>query len=392
MTAAPRPVLDGLRVVDFTRVMSGPLCTAMLADLGAEVIKIEDPRGGDISRQVPPFVGSESAYFAVLNRNKKSVALDLKSDEGRQVAEALMASADVVVENFRPGVMARLGLGWEAARAANPRLVYASISGFGQSGAFAGLPAYDLVIQAMSGLMHATGAAGGPATAVGESITDATAGLLAAWAVMVALYDRERTGRGRHLDVAMMDSILSLMATNVSQDLNAGPPSERRGSRHPATCPVDAFEAADGGFVLVCFGDGPFTKLAAAIGRPELAEDPRFASNAARLENEPALKDILNAWAAGRPVETVLAELRAADIPSAPIWSIRDLAAQGYLDERGLARTAVSPDGAEIAVTGPAVRFGAEPAERPATLPALGADTDSVLVALSGRERRANTA
>jgi len=384
MSTQQRPILEGVRILDFTRVMSGPLCTAMLADLGAEVIKVEEPHGGDISRVVPPLVDSVSAYFGILNRNKKSIALDLKSTEGQRIAKQLMASADIVVENFRPGVMSRLGLGWKKISLANPRLIYASISGFGQSGRFAKLPAYDLIVQAMSGLMHATGQAEGPPTAVGESITDACAGVFASWGILAALFDREKTGQGRRVDVAMLDSILAMMATNVSQELNGGEQSFRRGSRHPATCPVDEFQARDGSFVVVCFGDKPFRKLVTAIDMPGLADNPRFATNEMRLKHEPELKEILNRWAAEKTVESALTILRGADLPCAPVWSLRTLIEDGYLEERGLLQQAFSMSGQKIEVTSQPVRFDGSRGDAVATIPELGAQTSHVLSTVLG--------
>ena len=202
-------LLEGVRILDLSRVMSGPFCTAMLADLGAEVIKIEIPGNGDDSRFFGPFVDGESAYFMLLNRGKKSLTLDLKSDEGKKILMATVAECDVVVENFRPGVAQRLGLDYDTLKSENPALIYASISGFGQDGPFADRPAYDLIVQAMSGLMHITGQRDGPPTAVGESVVDVCTGMFAAWGIMSALFARERTGKGRYLDVAMLDSMYS---------------------------------------------------------------------------------------------------------------------------------------------------------------------------------------
>ncbi len=351
-------IFRGIRVVDFTRVMSGPFCTAMLADLGAEVIKVEDPDGGDISRHVLPNVGGVSAYFAYLNRNKKSIALDLKVIEARQAVLELIATADVVVENFRPGVADRLGIGWRDVARVNPSAIYASISGFGQSGKFAGHPAYDLIVQAMSGLMDATGFADGPPTAVGESIVDACVGVFAAWGIAAALYNRERTGRGEQVDVAMMDSILTMMATKLSRELNTDQPLLRQGNRHPATCPVDSFSASDGDFVIVCFGDAAFRRLAASIGKPELTAHPDFATNEERLENEPRLQEILGDWAGNLTVSEALETLQAANIPCGPVWSLRELIGTGYLDRCGLVKTMPLPSGGSIRIARQPVRFG----------------------------------
>jgi CoA:oxalate CoA-transferase len=376
-------LLQGIRVIDFTRVMSGPLCTAMLADLGAEVIKIEHPEGGDITRHVPPFVDSISAYFGFLNRDKKSVALDLKNPAARDLARQMIESADVVVENFRPGVMDRLGLGWADASRANGRLIYASISGFGQTGPFSDFAAYDLVVQAMSGLMNATGQADGPPTAVGESITDASAGVFAAWGIAVALFERGRTGKGRRVDVSMMESVLSMMATNLSNELNTETPLVRRGSRHAATSPVDQYRACNGSFVIVCFGDAEFRKLCVAIGNAALAGMPEFETNAARLANEPRLRSIIADWAVGRTVDEALGILRAADIPCAAVRSFRELVNSEYLAERKFVRVANLPSGGKLRFVPQPVRFGMDVAEggapTPATLSAIGADTGHCL-------------
>jgi CoA:oxalate CoA-transferase len=279
-------LLDGVRVLDLSRVMSGPFCTAMLADLGAEVIKIEMPGGGDDSRHFGPFQDGESAYFMLLNRGKKSMTLDLKSERGREILMAMVKSSDVVIENFRPGVAKRLGLDYESLSQLHPGLIYASISGFGQEGPLADRPAYDLIVQAMSGLMNVTGQRDGPPTAVGESVIDVCTGMFAAWGISTALYDRERTGKGRNLDIAMMDSMFSMMLTVLSMQLYTDRPPTRVGSRHPVTYPVDVFETTDGHIVMVVTTDRGFAALCKAIGQPALSEDERFRTNADRNANE----------------------------------------------------------------------------------------------------------
>ena len=243
-------LLDGVRILDLTRVMSGPFCTAMLADLGAEVIKVEMPGFGEEGRHFAPFKDDESAYFLLLNRGKRSITVDLKSNEGVALIHALAAKSDVLVENFRPGVMKRLGLDHESLLAANPRLIYASISGFGQNGPFSDLPAFDLVIQAMSGLMSLTGPRDGAPTAVGESIADICTGMFASWGVLAALFERERTGKGRHLEVAMLDSVFAMLLTSLSRRLYIGEMPQRVGNRHPETYPVDSLPTRDGGIVV----------------------------------------------------------------------------------------------------------------------------------------------
>ena len=293
MTALPPHLFEGIRVLDLTRVMSGPFCTAMLADLGAEVIKIEMPGFGEEGRHFAPHVNGESTYFALLNRGKQSVTVNLKTPEGVALIRDLARQADVLVENFRPGVMDRLGLNPAALQADNPRLIVASISGFGQSGAFADLPAFDLVIQAMSGLMSVTGERGGRATAVGESIADVATGMFAAWGIAAALYDRERTGVGRRLDVAMLDSVFSMLLTGLSRRLFTDRPTQRVGNRHPETYPVDSFATKDGDIVLVGFSNAIFRNICDAIGRPDIADDPRFKTNADRNTHEDELRALI---------------------------------------------------------------------------------------------------
>ncbi|WP_242490083.1 CaiB/BaiF CoA transferase family protein [Noviherbaspirillum cavernae] len=315
-------MLSGIKVVDLSRVMSGPYCTALLADMGAEVIKIETPGSGDDSRHFGPHVNDYSVYFAQLNRNKKSITLNLKQPEACEVLRKLVADADVVVENFRPGVAKRLGVDYESLSAINPRLVYLSISGFGQSGNLREQPAYDLVIQAMSGLMHITGTPDGDPTCVGESIADMWTGLFGSWSILAALLSRERGGPGRYIDLAMFDAMLALQVTAFSRLLADGKAPMRVGNRHPMTTPVDSFPARDGHVVAVVSHDGAFRKFAAMIGKPELNDDPRFCNKTVRSANVDELKAIISAWTRTHTVEEVLSDCREADIPAGPVWDL----------------------------------------------------------------------
>ena len=293
MTPNNRP-LDGIRILDFTRVLAGPLATALLADLGAEVIKIEPPQGDDY-RAIGPMKNGESALFSVMNRGKKSLVLDLKSAAARELVEALARQADVVVENFRPGVAERLGIGPERLGAINPRLVYVSVSGFGQDGPLAHRPAYDIIVQAMSGLMEATGDPAGPPTLVGEAVSDVVAGLFASWATLAALLQRERGGPeapGQHLDVAMFDTTLAFLVTSMARYLFTGKPARRVGNRHPLSAPFGVYRAQDGHFALAVLNPKLFEALAGAMGQPALVADPRFASDETRSEHEPALRTV----------------------------------------------------------------------------------------------------
>lgn len=381
MESLLRNVLDGVRVLDLTRVMSGPFCTSMLADLGAEVIKIELPGFGEEGRHFAPHVNGESTYYALLNRGKKSVTVNMKAPEGLALIRDLAKKADVLVENFRPGVMDRLGLGHQSLCADNPRLIYASISGFGQTGPYADYPAFDLVIQAMSGLMSMTGESGGRPTAVGESMADVSTGMFAAFGIAAALFDREKTGVGRRLEVAMLDSVYSMLLTGLARRLFTDRPTRRVGNRHPETYPVDSFSTRTGDVVLVGFSDGIYARICQAMGRPELATDPRFLTNADRNLNEDILRAEIASWAAALTQDEALAALRKADVPAAPIWSLDDVLASGHLEARGMLRPAVNARLGDIRVVPQPVHFANVPEPGVVRVPTLGENTDEVLAA-----------
>jgi len=338
-TAGPRP-LDGVLVLDLTRVLAGPFCTMLLGELGARVIKVERRGGGDPARGFGPFLDGRSLYFAFINRGKESIALDLKDAGDRALVERIAARADVLVENFRPGVLERLGLGYDALAARNPRLVYASASGFGQTGPWSGLPAYDTVIQAMSGLMSETGFPDGPPTRVGASIADLTTGVYTVAAIATALYARERTGRGTRIDVAMLDAMLSYLEHGFMHLAAYGEPPGRIGNRHPSITPFDTYATADRQ-IVICAGDERlFAKLCAALGRDEIARDPRFAGNALRTENEPALKAELERTLRTRDADAWLATLTEAGIPCAPINDVATVGASPQVAARNMLVTA----------------------------------------------------
>lgn len=387
MTAPANALLRGIRVLDLSRVMAGPYCASMLADAGAEVIKIEVPGAGEESRHIGPFAagpqGRESAYFMMLNRGKKSVTLDIKSARGLELFRRLVAKSDVLIENFRPGAARRLGIDYTALSAVNPRLVYASITGFGQTGPLARRPAYDLVIQAMSGLMSVTGFPDGPPTAVGDSICDVTTGMFAAWGISTALAGRAQSGRGCHLDVAMLDAMFSMLLTVLAQRLYAGAAPARVGNRHPVTYPVDCFEARDGHLVMVAISDAAFARLVSAIGRPELADDPRFRRNADRSAHEAELRAILADWIGARPRAEVQAALDAADVPCGPVWSIADVAASEHIKARGMIADPGHPGLAAAPLVPQPILFdGVRPPT--ARAPLLGEHTEEVLRAVLG--------
>ena len=372
------PPLAGIRVLDFTRMLAGPFCTALLADVGADVIKVEGKEGDD-ARHFAPRRGGESAYFMLINRNKRSITLDLKSAEGKKIAHDLAATCDIVVENFKPGVAARLGVDYETLSAINPAIVYASISGFGQSGPFSHRPAYDIIAQAMSGIMSINGPVGSGPTRVGESIGDLVAGLHATWSILAALNGSRRDGKGQHLDIAMVDSILSIMVTALSQYLFTGEVPTRIGNANPISAPLDSFEAKDGGLIIAVANDSLFERLARAMDMPELPQDPRFATDIARKANEAALKKILEGWTLRRSVEEVVVRLEAASVPASPILSVDQAISNAHAEARQLVKMADHPTAARIPVVTQPVQFLGARIDPPRAAPLLGQHSAEIL-------------
>ena len=374
----PALPLDGIRVIDFSRVLAGPLCSALLGDLGAEVIKIEPPTGDDY-RAIGPFAGDESGLFNAMNRNKQSIVIDLKRDEGRALAQALCAQADVVVENFRPGVAERLGIGYAELSARHPALVYASVSGFGQTGPESHRPAYDIILQAMCGLMDATGSPDGAPTLVGDSISDVVSGIFASWGVLAALLARERTGKGTLVDVSMFDATLSLTAGLVARYATNGVAPRRVGNRHASSAPFGAYRAKDGYFVVAVLNNRLFERFAQAIGQPELINDIRFTDDATRSDNETALRVCIESWSGIRSIAEVNACLSAAGIPVAPIQNISEALESEQARERDLLVETKAADGTTVRLPRQPVHFSAWPATRTARAPGLGEHTQAVL-------------
>ncbi|MEO4042645.1 CoA transferase [Hoeflea sp. CAU 1731] len=374
-----KPILDGIRILDLTRVMSGPYCTSMLADLGAEIIKIEMPESGDEARHFGPYRDGESTYFMMLNRAKKSVTINMKDPEGLAVVKNLIPKCDVIVENFRPGVMARLGMDEASVRALNPTIVYASISGFGQDSPLKNWPAFDLVIQAMSGMMSTTGPKGGPMTAVGESIADVCTGMFAAFGIVAALFDRERNGKGRHVDVAMLDSVMAMELTGLSRQLYSGDTPKPAGNRHPVTYPVDSFPTTGDDIVMVCFSQAAFRSLCALMGEPKLADDPRFKTNADRNENEDALRALIANWTRNQEQEALVTRLQEAGIPAGPVWDLKALTESEHAVARGLIVDGAHSKFGSVPLVPQPVRFSGTPGVKDPHVPMLGEDTDDVL-------------
>lgn len=378
--ATARP-LAGIRVLDFSRVLAGPYCTALLADLGADVIKVEPPAGDDY-RHVGPFIEGESALFLAVNRGKRSISLDLTKPGDLAIAQALAARSDVVVENFRPGVADKLGIGWAKLSGINPKLVYASISGFGQQGELAARPAYDIVLQAMSGIMSVTGTPDGPPTLVGESIADVVAGLFGSWSILAALVERQATGAGRHIDLAMFDAMIAIQPLVVARYLASGEAPQRVGNRHALSAPFGAFQARDGMFVLAVLNNKLFGILANLIGRPELAADARFGSDTARLANEPALREAIEGWSRQLTAEGAVAALVGAGVPAAEINDMAEALTSPHAKARGLLQEAEHPVLGAVRVPEQPARFSGVVRGGIAAAPALDADRQAILAEL----------
>ena len=382
-----RPLDDHL-VLDFSRVLAGPYCTMQLGDLGARVIKIEQPgRGDDTRAWGPPFVAGESAYFLSVNRNKESLALDLKHRAARRVLDALLARADVLVENFRPGTMERLGLGYEALARDHPRLVYCSISGFGQTGPRRAEPGYDAMMQAEGGLMSITGDADGPPFRVGVAIGDIATGMFAVQGILAALLARARSGRGQLVDIGMLDAVTALLSYQASSALATGGTPARMGNRHPSIAPYDTFAAADGEFVLSVGNDDQFRRLAVVLKSAALADDSRYRTNADRVINGDALRDDLSALLAGWRRAELLAALRQAGVPSGAVRTVTEALA----DPQVMAREMIVPiehvTAGTIRVLGTPLKLSATPAGIRTPPPALGQHTDAILAEDAGLTR-----
>jgi CoA:oxalate CoA-transferase len=382
--------LSGITVLDLTHVLAGPFATHTLQDLGAKVIKVERPGLGDDTRAFPPFVQGESAYFAVLNAGKQSIALDLKSAEDRVIFDRLLARADVLVENFRPGALARLGYGWEVLHARHPRLIVASVSGFGQTGPDAAKPAYDMVVQARGGVMSITGETGGPPVRVGASIGDIVAGMFLTQGILAALYDRGRTGLGAYVDVAMLDSQLAIQEHAVALASATGVAPSRTGARHPTITPFATFRAADGFVVIAAGNDAMFSRLCDVLGLA-IATDPRFASNAARCDNHALLKRLIEAVTLGESVAHWIAVLEAAGLPTARVQDMVEI----LRDPQILARNMVLPvtprdGGPTFTATGNPVKLSTLPErENRPPAPVLDGDRKAILAWLEQTQANA---
>ena len=372
--------LQGFTVLDFTRVLSGPYCTMQLADMGARVIKIEQPGKGDDTRAWgPPFVHGESAYFLSINRNKESLTLDLKNPRAIQVLERLLATADVVVENFRPGTMSRLGLGYEQLSERFPRLVYCSISGFGQTGPRRSEPGYDAVVQAEGGLMSITGAADGQPYRLGVAISDIVSGMFAAQGVAFALLARERTGRGQCVDIGMLDATAALLTYQAGIYFATGTTPGRMGNRHPTIVPYETFEAADGDFVVAVGNDEQWRRFCGVLKLDALAADDRFTTNRLRLANYDTLRPILGDMLRARTRAEWVGELKKAGVPCGSVRDVAEVLQDPQLDARGMIQQVEHAVAGALRVTGVPIKLSDTPGAVRTPPPVLGQHTESIL-------------
>jgi len=379
---AARPPLAGIRVLDLTRVLAGPFCSMSLGDMGAEVIKIEEPGKGDDTRGWPPFAGGEATYFLSVNRNKKSLTLNMKATEGQEILRKLVARSDVVLENFRPGTMERLGFGYDSLRRLNPRLIYCSISGFGESGPEASRPGYDLIVQGESGIMDLTGFSDGPPVKVGNSIADLVAGIAAAQGITLALLARQRSGKGQKVEIGMLDVMASLLTYQAGLYWNAGGRPARRGNQHPSIVPYEVFQAKDAYLTLGVANNSLWERCCRAIGRGEMAQDPRFDSEANRVAHRGELIPLLNEVFATRPVDEWLKRLEDAGVPAGRIKSVAEVCESAHLKARGMAVRLSHPKAGGITVMGVPIRLWDTPGAASAPPPLLGQHTGEILTRL----------
>ncbi|MEM7344099.1 MAG: CaiB/BaiF CoA-transferase family protein [Chloroflexota bacterium] len=382
-------MLEHIQILDLTSNLSGPYCTWILGALGADVIKIERPGQGDLARGTKPDVGEESIYFASVNRNKRSLTLNLKSEQGKTILKQLVAEADVLIENFRPGVMARLGLTAETLQQLNPQLVSASISGFGHTGPLQQRPAFDVVVQAMSGLMSITGPEGGPPTRVGASIGDMAAGMFAAIGILGRLVEREqREGQqaGPHIDISMLDCQLALLENAIARHLNSDETPRPLGTRHQSLAPFQAYPTADGMITIAASDEAQWQRLCIAIEAESLIDEPLFATKRTRLKHHAVLEAALSDKLRTKDTQSWLDILTEADVPCGPVQTIPQAIASQQVQARGMITEVISADGNKFElVNDPIIRGSLNQQPRP---PALGEHTEEILQMLGYDEAK----
>ena len=372
--------LDDITVLDLSRILAGPFCTQMLSDLGATVWKVESPWGDDTRRWGPPFVEGESAYYLSTNRGKKSVSVNLKDERGQELVRGLARKADVLIENFKVGDLARYGLDYASLSKSNPGLVYASVTGFGQTGPRASEPGYDAVLQGMTGLMSVTGAPDGPPMRVGVAVVDLMTGLTTAIGVLSALHERARTGQGEHLDLSLFDVGIMAMVNLAQSYLADGVTPPRLGTAHAQIVPYQAFEASDGYFMLAVGNDAQFVRMAEAVGLPELAQDDRLKTNAGRVAHRDEVVATLSAAFAGWRREDLLRTLERATVPASPIYDLPEVMRDPQADARGVLWDVDHPTLGQLSLIANPLRHASEsPASPTSHPPLLGEHTAETL-------------
>jgi CoA:oxalate CoA-transferase len=372
--------LSGITVIDLSRILAGPYCTLLMAELGARIIKVESPPGGDDARHYGPFREGKSTYFISVNRGKESIALDLKKPEDKRVFEKLLGIADVLVENFRPGTMEKLGYGWETLHPRYPKLIYAAASGFGHTGPYSHYPAYDMVVQGLGGIMSITGHPDSPPTRVGMSIGDVGAGLYTFGAVNAALLHRERTGEATKIDIAMFDCQLALLENAVMRYTTTGEIPGPLGARHPSITPFEAFPTADGYMIVAAGNDGLYKKLCAALGRGDLADDPRYATNDLRNSNHDSLFAALAEQFATKPTAGWIPVIEKAGVPCGPINNVAQALQHPQVEARNMLVEVDDPKAGRVKLAGNPLKMSAfeDPKTRPSA-PELDADRERIL-------------
>jgi crotonobetainyl-CoA:carnitine CoA-transferase CaiB-like acyl-CoA transferase len=377
--------LEGLRVVDLTRVLSGPYCTMQLGDLGAEIIKVEQPGKGDDTRAfAPPFQGDQAAYFLSVNRNKKSVTLDMKSGRGKEVLWRLIEASDILVENFRPGAMDRLGFGYQAVSKRRPSIIYASISGFGETGPQKDRPGYDVIVQGEAGIMDITGPRDGAPHKVGAAIGDLVSGLYAVQGILAALHTRNANGAGQHVSISMYEAVASLLTFNASIFFATGNSPRRRGNEHPTIVPYETFEAADGWINLGVANDDLWHRFCGAAERPDLESDARFAKASDRVRNREELVPLIKALIKQRTSDEWLQRLDKAGVPSGAIRTVGEVCDSELLKARGMVAEMEHASAGTVKAVKNAVHLSGTPVDSYTAPPALGQHTRDVLTGLLG--------
>ncbi|WP_424939861.1 CaiB/BaiF CoA transferase family protein [Aliiroseovarius sp. S253] len=381
--------LSDITILDLTHVLAGPYCSMILSDLGAKVIKVEQPGIGDDTRHFPPFRDGQSAYFATINRDKQSIALNLKDDADRAVFERLLGQVDVVMENYRPGVMERLGYGWDTLSKRHPHLIYGAVSGFGHTGPDALKPAYDMVAQARGGVMSITGEKNREPVRVGASVGDIVAGMFLGHGLLAALYQREKTDKGQKVDVAMLDSQLAIIEHAIAITGETGISPEPSGARHPSIAPFETYHAADGLLVIACGNDVLFRKLCEVIGKPYWATRPEFENNMARCENVQLLRRRIETVTLGHPRAHWLKVLAAEGIPCAPIQNVAEAMQDPQILARNMVKHLPAPDGGKpfVAAGNPIKMDSVDDSRQPDAAPLLDGDRAAILDWLDQQER-----